>query len=78
MIRGHKLITIHDVDHSLPRHKRQMPQSMHARQGRAIAILAEQDLAKSRAKVGIEHRVYNRIQKAVEISEPVDDADEER
>ena len=41
---------------------------------RSISIFSEQDFFEGKSEIRIKHGVYNRIEQAVEISEPADDA----
>ena len=43
-----------------------------------ITIFCEENLAESRAKVGVKDGVYDRVQQTVEVAEPVNDADQQR
>ena len=48
-----------------PRRERQVAQRVHARQGRVIAVLAEEDLAEGRAEVRVEDGVDDGVEEAV-------------
>ena len=41
---------------------------------RSISIFSEQDFFEGKSEVRIKHGVYNRIEQAVEVAEPADDA----
>ena len=44
----------------------------------SAVILSEQNLAEGRPEVGTEDRINDRIQEAVGVAEPTDDADDDR
>jgi len=45
---------------------------------RMVTVFYEQNLAESRSKVRIEDGVYDRVKQTVEVTEPANDADQQR